>query len=79
MIPKPDVPIQITRPEEIKVQPVDQDGAIETLGSPTFGDFKNMVTKWNSVTMQWELPNGTTMDCQVSSNNISDNILRTEE
>lgn len=79
MIPKPAVPVQITRPEEIKVQSVDQDGAIETLGSPTFSDFKNMVAKWNSATMQWELPNGTTMDCHVSSSNIADNIPVTEE
>ena len=72
MISKPAVPVQITRPEEVRVE-------VETLGSPTFSDFENMVAKWNPVSMQWELPNGTTIDCQVSSNNMVDNILVTEE
>ena len=72
MIPKPAIPVQVTRPEEVRVE-------VETLGSPTFGDFQNMVARWNTVSMQWELPNGTTMDCQVSSNNMVDNILVTEE
>ena len=72
MISKPAVPVQITRPEEVRVE-------VETLGSPTFSDYENMVAKWNLVSMQWELPNGTTMDCQVSSNNLVDNILVIEE
>ena len=72
MIPKPSVPVEITGPQELKVE-------LETLGSPTFSDFENMVAKWNPVSMQWELPNGTTIDCQVSSNNMVDNILVTEE
>lgn len=72
MISKPAVPVQITRPEEVRVE-------VETLGSPTFSDFENMVAKWNPVSMQWELANGTTMDCHVSSNNLVDNILVIEE
>lgn len=71
MISKPAVPINLAQLEEVRIES-------ETLGSPMFSNFGNMVTVWNPTVRKWEFRNGMTMNCNVIPGNIVQNIIVTE-